>query len=45
MKIGKHTVPVTALCTSNADTIVVRGHDLARDLIGKIGFVEHFSCC
>ena len=42
MKIGKHTVPVTVLCTSNADTIVVRGHDLARDLIGKIGFVEHF---
>lgn len=42
MKIGKSTVPTTAICTSNEDTIVVRGHDLARDLIGKIGFTGHF---
>ena len=42
MKIGKSTVPTTAICTSNADTIVVRGHDLARDLIGKVSFVDHF---
>lgn len=42
MKIGKSTIPTTAICTSNEDTIVVRGHDLARDLIGKIGFTGHF---
>ena len=42
MKIGKSTVPTTAICTSNADTIVVRGHDLARDLIGKVSFVDHY---
>src|SRR4051794_13450811 len=42
MKIGKATVPRTAICTSDAHTIVVRGHDLARELIGNIGFVDHF---
>ncbi len=42
MKIGKATVPVTAICTSDAHTIVVRGHDLSKELIGHIGFVDHF---
>jgi citrate synthase len=42
MKIGKETVPRTAICTSDAHTIVVRGRDLSKDLIGRIGFVEHF---
>lgn len=42
MKIGKHTVARTAICTSDEDTIVVRGHDLCRDLIGKLSFTEHF---
>ena len=42
MKIGKATVPRTAICTANEHTIAVRGHDLARDLIGKVSFVEHF---
>jgi citrate synthase len=42
MKIGKATVPRTAICTSDEDTIVIRGHDLSRDLIGKVTFVEHF---
>ncbi len=42
MKIGKATVPRTAICTSDAHTIVVRGRDLSKELIGKIGFVEHF---
>lgn len=42
MKIGKATVPRTAICTSDEHTIVVRGRDLSKDLIGKIGFVEHF---
>jgi len=42
MKIGKATVPRTSICTSDEHTIVVRGHDLSKELIGKIGFVEHF---
>ena len=42
MKIGKATVPRTAICTSDEQTIVIRGRDLARDLIGKLSFVEHF---
>jgi citrate synthase len=42
MKIGKNTVPTTSICTSSADTIVVRGRDLSRELIGKISFTEHF---
>ena len=42
MKIGKATVPETAICTSDEDTIVVRGADLCRDLIGRVGFVDYF---
>ena len=42
MKIGKATLPRSAICTSNADTIVVRGADLSRDLIGHINFGDYF---
>lgn len=42
MKIGKTTVPRTAICTSDEHTIVVRGRDLSKELIGKLSFVEHF---
>ena len=42
MRIGKATVPRTAICTSDAHTIVVRGRDLSKELIGKVSFVEHF---
>ena len=42
MKIGKATVPRTAICTSDERTIVVRGRDLSTELIGKVSFVEHF---
>ncbi|MES2974850.1 MAG: citryl-CoA lyase [Pseudomonadota bacterium] len=42
MKIGKATVPRTAICTSNESRIVVRGKDLARDLIGQINFGDYF---
>ena len=42
MKIGKATVPRTAICTSDEQRIIIRGRDLARDLIGKLSFVEHF---
>lgn len=42
MKIGKETLPRTAISTSNEDMIVVRGVDLCRDLIGKISFADYF---
>jgi citrate synthase len=42
MKIGKATVPHTAICTADEDTIVVRGHDLCNDLIGRVSFTDHF---
>lgn len=41
MKIGSQSVRASAICASNAEVIVVRGHDLCRDLIGRIGFTEH----
>jgi citrate synthase len=42
MKIGKATVPESAICTYDEETIVVRGADLCQDLIGKLGFVDYF---
>jgi citrate synthase len=42
MKIGSQVHRSTAISTSNETTILVRGRDLARDLIGRIGFTEHF---
>jgi citrate synthase len=42
VKIGKATVPRTAICTSDEHTIVVRGRDLSKELIGKISFTDHF---
>jgi citrate synthase len=42
MKIGKETVPKTAISTSNAETIIVRGKDLSLDLIGKVSFTDYF---
>ncbi|MBL8358992.1 MAG: citryl-CoA lyase [Rubrivivax sp.] len=42
MKIGKATVPESAICTSDDETIVVRGADLCRDLIGKVSFSDYF---
>ncbi|MBN3759816.1 citryl-CoA lyase [Burkholderia sp. Ac-20365] len=42
MKIGKETIPRTSISTSNAHTIVVRGRDLANDLIGKVSFTDYF---
>jgi citrate synthase len=41
MKIGSQSVASSAICASNADTIVVRGYDLCRDLIGKVSFTDH----
>jgi citrate synthase len=42
MKIGKETIPRSAICTSNEDTIVVRGLDLCQEVIGKFSFSEYF---
>jgi citrate synthase len=42
MKIGKETIPKTAICTSDENTIVVRGRDLCRDLIGHVSFADYF---
>ena len=42
MKIGKATAPRSGICTSNEDAIIVRGNDLARDLIGQVNFGDYF---
>jgi citrate synthase len=41
MKIGSQAGKLSAISASNADSIVVRGHDLCADLIGHVGFTEH----
>jgi citrate synthase len=41
MKIGSQDAKSSAISASNAESIVVRGHDLCRDLIGHISFTEH----
>ena len=42
MKLGEATVPESAICTYDEETIVVRGANLCQDLIGKLGFVDYF---
>jgi citrate synthase len=42
MRIGKQDQPFTAIATADADTITIRGRDLCRDLIGKVGFTDYF---
>jgi citrate synthase len=42
MLIGKPGPAMTALCHADADHIEVRGRDLARDLMGRLGFTEFF---
>jgi citrate synthase len=42
LKIGPQDRRATAISTSNAQTILVRGRDLTRELIGTISFTEHF---
>jgi citrate synthase len=41
MKIGPDTEPATAISAANADTIIVRGHDLDLELMGRISFTDH----
>lgn len=42
MRIGKQDQARTAIATSDAETITVRGHDLCDELIGKIDFTDYF---
>lgn len=42
MRIGKQEAAYTAIATSDAESITVRGHDLCADLIGKIDFTDYF---
>lgn len=41
MKIGKQSQPYQAICTSNPEAIIVRGHSLVEDLVGSISFTEY----
>ncbi|HEY5410643.1 MAG TPA: citryl-CoA lyase [Caulobacteraceae bacterium] len=41
MKIGREEHKTTAISASNAEQIVVRGHDLVDQLIGRISFTDH----
>jgi citrate synthase len=42
MRIGKQDNPFSAIATSDAESITVRGRDLCRDLIGKVDFTRYF---
>ena len=42
MRIGKQDAPYTAICTSDADSITVRGRDLVTEVIGKMDFTSYF---
>ena len=42
MRIGKQDAPFSAICTSDAEIITVRGHDLVGDIIGKVDFTSYF---
>lgn len=42
MRIGKQDNATTAIATSDAESITVRGEDLCADLIGKINFTDYF---
>ena len=41
MKIGRQEHRSSAISTSNEQTILVRGHDLAAELVGTVGFTDH----
>src|SRR5258708_20834670 len=42
VKIGRQDQRSSAISTPNAETILVRGRDLTRELIGTLSFTEHF---
>jgi citrate synthase len=41
MRIGGQGNRASAISTSNAETILVRGHDLCAELIGRVSFTDH----
>ena len=42
MRIGRQDNPYSAIATSDADSITVRGRDLCGELIGKVDFTSYF---
>ena len=42
VKIGPQTHRSSAISTSNDSTILVRGRDLAQELVGSVSFTDHF---
>lgn len=42
MRIGKQDNAFTAIATSDAESITVRGHNLCDELIGQIDFTDYF---
>lgn len=42
MRIGKQSNAVTSICTSDAESITVRGLDLCGEVIGKLDFTSYF---
>jgi citrate synthase len=42
MRIGKQDAPYSAICTSDADSVTVRGRDLTTEIIGKMDFTSYF---
>jgi citrate synthase len=42
VKIGKQDQRSSSISTSNEETILVRGHDLAGELIGTVSFTDQF---
>jgi citrate synthase len=41
VKIGSQLHRTSAISAANPETIVVRGYDLCRELIGKVSFSDH----
>ncbi|OYY72758.1 MAG: citryl-CoA lyase [Sphingomonas sp. 28-63-12] len=42
MRIGKQDAPYSAICTSDAASITVRGRDLCGEIIGQMDFTSYF---
>jgi citrate synthase len=42
MSAGAGAVLASGIAMASPDRVVVRGHDLARDVIGRMGFTEYF---
>lgn len=42
MRIGKQDQPFSSICTSDAESITVRGKDLCGEIIGQMDFTSYF---